>query len=224
MRNYLGNKKIISLLPSILGLIPVHSIYWEIFSGSAQVLLAKVPAKLSGIVDMNDAMVQGVKNNYQGSLIAINGCGISKLNTLTGHGKETFIYCDPPYRLSERLSKSTRYPFEMSDSDHAKFLLTVLKLSCRVAISHYDSCFYDDFLTTWNKKVVNVSYHGQVVKEAIYYNYDLATQMAMPTFSGKDKTDRQRMKRKAERWAKNFQKLPIYEQQLIMSAIEQEKK
>jgi len=39
------------------------------------------------------------------------------------------------------------------------------------------------------------------------------------TYAGKDFTDRQRIKRKAERWAKNYQALPPGERLALLAAI-----
>lgn len=220
MSSYLGNKKIISLLPNILGLIPVHSTYCELFAGSAQVLLSKRKADHSIIVDKNEKILKQVKSLYSGSLEVVNGCSSVWLDLATSAAiKDLFIYADPPYRLSERSCASTRYRFEMNDQDHAIFLLSVLKSGHKILISHYDSPFYDDFLINWNKKVVNVSYHGKIRKEALYFNYDSNGEMFMPTMAGADKTDRQRIKRKAERWGLNFEKLPVYEQQCILNRL-----
>ena len=52
----------------------------------------------------------------------------------------------------------------------------------------------------------------------IWYNYEIDRPF-WSSYAGKSFTDRQRIKRKAERWAKNYASLPKTERLAILSAI-----
>jgi hypothetical protein len=54
--------------------------------------------------------------------------------------------------------------------------------------------------------------------EKLWYNYDI-DHAHWATYAGKDFTDRQRIKRKAERWARNYQALPPAERLALLAAI-----
>ena len=59
---------------------------------------------------------------------------------------------------------------------------------------------------------------GGVRTEKLWFNYESASTFCS-TYAGKDFTDRQRIKRKAKRWADNYAALPKPEQLAILSAI-----
>ena len=54
--------------------------------------------------------------------------------------------------------------------------------------------------------------------EQIWFNFEI-DKVYWATFAGKDFTDRQRIKRKAQRWGDNYQKLPPGERLAILAAI-----
>ena len=66
---------------------------------------------------------------------------------------------------------------------------------------------------------MKVSYHGNVVTESLYMNYAPAEKLHETTFTGTDKTDRQRIKRKAQRWVKMLKEMPPNERQTVLEAI-----
>ncbi|MCG6868306.1 MAG: hypothetical protein LJE91_06100 [Gammaproteobacteria bacterium] len=80
-------------------------------------------------------------------------------------------------------------------------------LPCRVILSGYPSTLYDGMLEDWNCVALQTMTWGGPRTEKLWYNYDI-DRAHWATYAGKDFTDRQRIKRKAERWAKNYQALP----------------
>lgn len=215
---YRGNKNLVTLFPNIINEFPPHKVYWELFAGSAQILKRKKPAQLSCIVEINNNV-----GPYPSGTVVIYDDAISLLDDLVNLGKDHLIYLDPPYRESECYGGKAIYDYSLTDEQHDQLLKKLLLCRSNVVISHYDSSFYDERLIGWRKKVVNVSYHGHVKKEAIYMNFAPAEKLHESTFTGKNKTDRQRIKRKAERWVKRFLDLPGTERQLILTMLDQNK-
>ncbi len=59
---------------------------------------------------------------------------------------------------------------------------------------------------------------GGVRTEKLWYNYEI-DRLHWASFAGKNFTDRQRIKRKAQRWANNYQALPQVERLAILAAL-----
>ena len=73
-------------------------------------------------------------------------------------------------------------------------------------------------LKDWWRKDFQAMTRGGVRTETIWLNYQPGD-VHYHTYAGENFTDRQRIKRKAERWAKNFEALPPAERQSIMAAL-----
>jgi hypothetical protein len=98
-------------------------------------------------------------------------------------------------------------------------LLELLKtLPCQIILSGYPSALYDQMLEGWNCVRIQAMTRGGPRTEKLWYNYEM-DKAHWATFAGKNFTDRQRIKRKAARWAKNYQALPPAERLAIMAAI-----
>lgn len=219
MANYPGNKSITSLYPNIIGLFPPHRRYIELFAGSAAIFLRKKHVERSVLVDVNGCDVSQTELTKRPGTTLVKGCAIEWLKQFNTGSEDDLIYADPPYRVLELYGKRELYPYTLSDNDHAKFLMLARSVTCKMVISHYNSVFYDDILTGWSKKIVQVSYSGRVAEEAIYYNFPYDGVRHNSTYSGKNRTDRQRIKRKAARWLNAFNALPAYEQQAILEGL-----
>jgi hypothetical protein len=98
-------------------------------------------------------------------------------------------------------------------------LLELLKtLPCRVILSGYPSALYDSMLEDWHCVQLQAMTWGGVRTEKLWYNYNI-DRVHWARYAGKDFTDRQRIRRKAERWARNYQALPPGERLALLAAI-----
>ena len=89
-----------------------------------------------------------------------------------------FMNLDPPYVLSTRTRKQYRH--EMSDSDHARLLETIVDSKAKILISGYQHDMYDFYLKDWNKVTYDATAeHGLKRKEVIWYNYDICEQLTL---------------------------------------------
>lgn len=85
-------------------------------------------------------------------------------------GKETFIYCDPPYLMGTR--KKYLYNNEMVDSEHERLLDALLESSCKVMISGYENQLYDERLKSWRKVSKKTTAECSLPRtETIWMNY-----------------------------------------------------
>ena len=106
----------------------------------------------------------------------------------------------------------------MTDEDHVKLLTLIKELPCLILLSGYRNDIYTEHLKGWWSMDFQAMTRGGVRTETVWCNFEPGD-VHYHTYAGKDFTDRQRIKRKAERWANKFKKLPSGEKQAILSAM-----
>ena len=94
------------------------------------------------------------------------------------HGKDAFIYIDPPYLPDTR--KKYLYNHEMDEDGHIKLLKTIRDKDCKVMISGYDNDLYNKQLNGWNKASKNTTVEMAIKRtETLWYNYKLEQQVSL---------------------------------------------
>lgn len=99
------------------------------------------------------------------------------LNTTDAfNGKNTLMYCDPPYFQSTRTSPNV-YQYEMTEEDHHKLSQQLNKFQGKVILSGYNSKQYDEWYSRWRKVEKVVANHSSQAKkkekrtEVLWLNY-----------------------------------------------------
>lgn len=210
----------------IINLIPPHRVYIETHAGSAAVGLNKRPAKHNILIDLDPQVTQALSSTIASrgeaapGYTVINDDAAGWLRTYNFSGDE-FIYCDPPYVMSARRQPRQIYRYELTDQDH-RGLLSVLKgLPCKIMISGYWSPLYDKLLAGWHVQTFEaVTRGGSLATEYLWMNYPQPTRLHDYRYLGDNFRERERIKRKKQRWLKRLQGMPVLERQAILSAIE----
>ena len=73
-------------------------------------------------------------------------------------------------------------------------------------------------MSEWRSVELQVMNQGEVGTEKLSFNFT-PDREHWPSYAGKNFTDRQRIKRKAENWAKRYQALPHGERLAVLSAM-----
>ena len=148
------------------------------------------------------------------------GDSLDFLQSQTFTGCE-FIYCDPPYLMDTRSSQRPLYDFEFGDCEqHERLLSVLLDLPCPVAISGYWSELYADMLSQWRTHSFEaVTRSGNMAQEWLWMNYQEPRALHDYSYLGDDFRERERIKRKAERWVKRFSSLPELERKAVLSRL-----
>lgn len=215
MENYLGAKNGSGVYQAIINLIPPHDTYIEPFLGTGAVLRRKAPSACDIGVDLNKTCIDSF--DYPAvNLYHTDAFSFLQSFDFNKSGR-TVVYCDPPYVHSSRTSKA-RYEYELTDIDHKELLSLLAALPCYVLLSGYRNNIYDNKLLNWWSMDFQAMTRGGVRTETIWCNFTPG-EVHYHTYAGKDFTDRQRIKRKATRWAKNFASCPAAERQAILAAI-----
>ena len=219
MQNYKGHKKIQGVYQKIINHIPKHTQYLELFAGSASIYsLLSVPAGTVILNDKNPNTCRKLQSLFSGVTIT-NDCAVRILQLKkTVWTKETFIFLDPPYLHSTRPNSTELYEFEMTEREHIQLLHSVLQMNCNIMIIHPKCELYDTYLKDWYKVEVKIRYNRKTSIECLYMNY-LPDELQDYSYLGSDCWDRQRIKRKGERWVNKLMNLPELEKQYIINKI-----
>lgn len=221
--SYPGGKG--SVYQKIINLIPPHQVYIEPFLGGGAVLRNKRPASCSIAIDTDASAVEltrsAIDENDGNTWYFVNCNAITWLKQFRFRGDE-FIYADPPYVMSSRRQHRRLYRYELSDKDHVRLLEILIQVDCKVMISGYWSELYDRYLSGWNVKTFEaITRGGSMATEYLWLNYDDPVELHDYRYLGEDFRQRERIKRKKDRWVKRLENMDILERRAILAAIDQ---
>jgi len=213
---YPGGKGGPGVYQTIINLIPPHETYIETHLGGGAIMRHKKPARKNIGIDVHP----GVIDKWHGiepGITVINDDAIRFLRNYSFRGNE-FVYSDPPYLLETRKCGKI-YDFEYTTEDHVRLLKVLKSLPCMVMVSGYHSALYDDTLS-WNKKSFEaITRGGSRAVEYVWYNYPTPVRLHDYSYLGSNFRERERIKRKVQRWIEGLQRLPILERNAILNAL-----
>lgn len=213
---YPGGKSGAGVYQRIINLIPPHRVYIEAFVGGGAILRHKRPADVSIAIDADARALLDLESLElpMDTITFINADAISFLREYAWRGDE-FVYCDPPYLMSTRRSGSL-YRHEMTDDQHLDLLSIILTMPAAVMISGYPSELYNRHLCGWSiEKYRAVTRGGSMADERLWMNYNPPALLHDDQYLGHNFRERERIKRKRNRWANRFRRLPIQERGAI---------
>jgi hypothetical protein len=214
MGSYFGSKATSGLCQPIIALMPPHHTYIETHLGGGAIMQRKPPALRNIGIDRNERALARFHCDYP--VEKVHGCAHRFLAEFPFTGRE-LVYSDPPY-LQETRSSARRYRFEYTEQDHLELLALLKGLPCAVILSGYPSALYDEHLGSWQRLELQVMNQAGVRTEKLWFNFT-PERVHWVRFAGKNFTDRQRIQRKAERWARRYQALPAAERLAVLAAL-----
>jgi len=214
MGSYFGSKATSGLCQPIIAMMPPHDTYIETHLGGGAIMRRKPPALRSIAIDLDQKTLAAFDCDYP--VEKVHGCAHRFLSTYDYRGRE-LVYCDPPYLHHTRTS-GRRYRFDYEEQDHVELLELLERLPCSVILSGYPSSLYDELLPDWRTLELQVMNQDGVRTEKLWFNFT-PDRVHWPRYAGKNFTDRQRIKRKAENWAKRYQALPPAERLAVLSSL-----
>lgn len=246
--NYPGQKAIDGVLQKLVNVVPVHSVFVELFAGSAALSQALYGSDLSvpqgNAVLLNDLAYFSVLdvNNCTGhsrdsvfcalDLTVINdslannrllfssNCAVDLLQLFSSIPDQgVVLFADPPYLHETRPSNTKLYQYEMSYADHCRFISSVLQSSHNCIVIHPECDLYNDSFSSWRSMPVKIRYNRKTSHERIWCNFSAELPLHSYALLGVDSWDRQRIKRKVTRHLSKLRSLPIQEQRALVSAI-----
>ena len=165
-------------------------------------------------IDLDGAALAGFSCAWPVELV--HGCCHRFLEAFDFDGSE-LVYSDPPYLRHTRKS-ARRYRHDYEDADHVALLALLGRLPCRVMISGYPSALYDEHLAGWRSLSLQVMNQAGVVTEKLWFNF-APDRLHWARFAGRNFTDRQRIKRRAESWGRRYRAMPPAERLAVLAAM-----
>lgn len=220
MTRYPGGKGGAGVYQTILRHVPPHGVYIEPFAGGASVFRHKRRAARSVLVERCEQQASALRSSIVGDDVEIRcACGIALLEAWPWRGDE-FVYADPPYLHATR-SSAAIYLHELEDDEHRRLLGVLRGLPVPFALSGYRSAMYDEASSCagWRRVDYQAMTRGGARTESLWMNYPAPSTIADPGYAGSDFRDRQRISRKAQRWADRFASLAPLERQAILDRL-----
>ena len=218
----MGSKWASGAFQAIIAQMPPHDCYIETHLGSGAVMLRKpcavrsIAVEIDGVVLRQFGKAAGAAGVPSPELYQMDCVTFLKGFDFEKSGR-TLIYADPPYLHSTRSSRK-RYRYEYGEADHVGLIEVLRSVPAFVMISGYPSPLYDELLGDWRTFEFQAMTRGGPRTEKLWMNFE-SKASHWGTFAGRSFTDRQRIKRKAQRWASKYGALPPGERVAILAAL-----
>ena len=135
---------------------------------------------------------------------------------------DEFIYRDPPYLRATLKSNRDLYKHTLDDHEHRRLLKILSKLPCRVMLSGYWSELYAEHLAGWHTETFQTRTRGGgLATEWLWMNYPPPFELHDYRYLGNSYRERERIKRKKQRWVQRLQSMPALERQAMLAAIQE---
>jgi len=211
---YFGSKATSGLCQPLIAMMPPHSVYIETHLGGGALIKRKPPALRNIAIDRDARALDAFECDSPVELV--HGCAHRFLDEFAFEGTE-LIYCDPPY-LKQTRSSRRRYRFDYEEADHEELLRLLAGVACQVMVSGYRSALYEARLKGWRRVELQVMNHAGVRTECVWMNF-APDRLHWARYAGRNFTDRQRIKRKAESWGRRYAALPRGERLAVLGAM-----
>ena len=135
-------------------------------------------------------------------------------------GDETFIFCDPPYVLSQR-SHGKQYAHELCDDGHRRLLRILTQIPATVAavmVCGYQSPIYAS-LERWRSIDHRVPTRGGLQDERIWLNYPEPDSLHDHRFVGNSRRERERIRRRQINWLSQLNAMGDRERAAMLEAL-----
>ncbi|MEA3643604.1 MAG: DNA methylase [Lamprobacter sp.] len=209
-----GSKATSGLCQAIIALMPPHDTYIETHLGGGAIMQRKPPALRNIGIERHARVLEQFRCDYP--VERVHGCAHQFLADYPFTGRE-LVYSDPPYLQSTR-SSTRRYRYDYSEHDHRELLSLLKGLPCAVILSGYPCALYDAALSDWQHLELQVMNQAGVRTEKLWFNFT-PERVHWARCAGKNFTDRQRIKRKAESWARRYHAMPPPERLAVLAAL-----
>lgn len=215
--SYPGGKGGSGVYQTIINHMPPHEVYLEPFVGGGAILRKKRPARSNIVIDSDASAIAALKQTgLELPIRYLVADGVQFLREWDFKGRE-LVYCDPPYMMCLRSTQRDLYRQEWTDTDHATFLALARSLPSMVMISGYESAYYDAVLHDWHKITFTGTTRGGPRTECLWMNFPAPKVLHDYQYLGENFRERERIKRKAKRWAAKLASMSALERQAILS-------
>ena len=215
-----GSKAAAGLAERIVSLMPKHRIYLEIFAGRAAVARKMRSPEQTVLVERDPLRIKYLRVAMPAASVILGDC--RRVIARDRVPADALVYADPPYLADVRAGGDRRYYAHdmLSRLDHLSLLKWLQGFPCPVMVSGYRCELYDRELGDWYREDIPTMTRGGPAVESVWCSFDPRTASLHDTrYYGENFRERERIKRKAERWVARFEKLPHCERQAILDRL-----
>lgn len=219
---YPGGKEGAGVYQTIINQIPPHETYIEGFAGGAAILRYKRPAQASIAIDADAAVTEQLSSLDMPGLNVVHGSALDFLGAYPWTGRE-FVYLDPPYLMSTRMSGRVIYNHEMhTDAEHLNLLSLIRTIPATTMISGYWSELYARELCDWRTVTFQTTTHGgRLATEWLWMNYPIPERLHDFSYLGSNFRERERIKKMQGRFRAKLFGMPDLERYALLAAAEE---
>ncbi len=231
--NYLGKKTGSGIPRFIISKMPKHDIYIEPFLGTGSIMSLKEKANINIGIDLDISILHQlkIKSDYtilNGNSLIFLKYLIDTYNYIESKQQKILIYLDPPYLPETRTSfNQCNYKHELMHQEHIQLCKQLKEISMQyqnvfIMLSGYKSNLYMSMLpgAKWFYYETQTMSRGGKRIESLWTNFNPNNYIKHDyNYVGQNYTDSQRIKRKANRWVDNLEKLPLDEREYIFKMI-----
>lgn len=235
-RGYLGAKTGSGVYQAIISQMPPHDTYIETHFGLGAIMRNKPRAVVNIGIERDTLIAEAVRIDLAQQSFSMLDEARQKFPTdlqiITARSEDylrsfdwadagrVLIYADPPYIRGPGEVRGDRqlYRHEYSRSDHVELIALLRELPCAVMLSGYPSALYDDLLADWRKIEFQAMTRGGPRTECLWMNFP-AGAVQWASFAGGNKDVRQRIKRKASRWRRRYERMTAGERLAVLAAL-----
>ena len=222
---YPGGKSSSGVYQKIINQMPPHDVYIEPFLGGGSVMKYKRPALSSIGIDADVQVVENWRDANITGLKVINADALAFLPEWFAATKiapsRVLVYMDPPYLGSARASSRPIYTHEMlTEEEHIELLEMAKGLPCSVILSGYYSDLYETNLQGWRHiEFQTMTRGGFPAMESLWMNYPEPYELHDYRYLGDGYRERERIKRKVNRWRKRLEEMGSLERYALLEAM-----
>jgi DNA adenine methylase len=207
-----------SVYKRLINLMPPHEVYIETHLGGGAIMRNKRPAQRNIGIEI-DPKVLALWRNEPIAFELIQDDAIEYLKGYRFTGKE-LLYCDPPYLRETRKKSKKLYRYEYTSERHRALLELLNSLPCMIMLSGYESALYTDYLKGWHAQFYTVGCHHGTATEWVWMNYPSPVELHDYRHLGNNFREREKLKKRATKWARRLQAMPILERQALLIALQ----
>ncbi|MBX3444245.1 MAG: hypothetical protein KF774_17720 [Planctomyces sp.] len=241
--NYDGGKGNAGVWQNLINQIPPHDEWIEPFLGGGALAVRIRPAARMIGIDRDAQALQAFQQAHSTLPIALHCCdGIEWLkhrfdmfrrDVSPSVAKEQFfaaayrdarahvpfVFVDAPYIIAARRNGRPMYHFEMSEEKHTELLVILRELPALVMVVHYPHPLYEKALQGWR----TWTYRGWTRRgpaiEQVWTNFPEPAVLHDARFVGRDRRERERIRRRVESWRQMIVDMPAGERQAVLEAL-----
>lgn len=227
---YPGGKGGPGVFQTLINEIPEHKVYVAGFAGFDAIARHKRPAERTILVDP-DPEVFKLWRKYPAfeqwnttfqkfaKMLLSRSPPFSDANL-----KDWFVFLDPPYVEDSRRSSGAMYAHEMSSQkEHERLMDLIRSLPCRIMLTHYVHQMHHRLLSDWRRvHFTTVDRGGNRRAEIAFCNYDRPEILHDWQFLGRDKREREKLRRRNSNLLQKLRRMDDRERQQILSLIKSE--